>query len=356
MEQHPWNLDPPPSIPGRIPPKDGTLMGAPQSCCLTAKSGVAQFSPLGRLRTSVDVSQAVRTTEVSNVNNDRRVTALREKVLELAAAVADPTQTDQVFQNYMTWISQLHQRYSFANTALILSAIPTATHVAGYRRWQSMGYQVKYGQRGLPILVPIHGTKVERVDPLTDEPITYQPIRGFAVGHVWDISQCEGPSPPDYKHRLSDDVRPLLDASVALAEEQGIEVEFRTLMGSVSGLSKGGEIVINSARPVGVQAQVVLHEWAHETLHPRESRVEANRALHEGEAEATAWAVLQHFGVEGTMNNAAEYIRSHQAQSTDQTRSILGSLERITGAAHDLIQGLERHLSPDLCQRFPVGG
>lgn len=289
------------------------------------------------------------------MQNDRRVAQLRERVLELAAAVADPTQTDQVFQDYMRWISQMHQRYSFANTALILSAIPTATHVAGYRKWQSMGYQVRYGQKGAPILVPIHGTKTEQIDPLTDEPVTYQPIRGFSVGHVWDISQCEGPPAPDYKHRLSDDVRPLLDAAVALAEERGIEVEFRPLMGSVSGLSKGGTIIINSARPVGVQAQVVLHEWAHETLHPKESRVESNRSLNEGEAEATAWACLQHFGVEGTMNNAAEYIRSHQSQSTDQTRSILGSLERITKAAHDLIQGLEKHLPSDLHCRFPVG-
>lgn len=115
-------------------------------------------------------------------------------------------------------------------------------------------------------------------------------------------------------------------------------------MGSTNGVSELGKVIINSARPAGVQAQVILHELGHEIMHPREMRLEGNRSLHEGEAEATAWAVLQHFGVEGTMLNAAAYIRSHHAQARD----LLGSLERITSAAHDLIRGIETHLPPEL--------
>lgn len=283
--------------------------------------------------------------------SDQRAKALRERVMELAAAVADPTKSDEVFAEYMKWIGQLHQRYSFANTSLILTAIPHATYVAGYRRWQALGRQVKYGQKGVPILVPLHGATQQRTDPLSDDPVIYRPVLGFGVGHVWDISSTEGPPPPNFKHDLSADVAPLLDAAVALAAERSIAVEFRPLMGSTNGLSQGGTIVVNDARTIGVQTQSILHELAHESLHPRECRDEASRSLHEGEAEGCSWAVIQAFGVMDTMLNSAAYIRSHRAEA----REILGSLERITTAARDLIDGLERHLPPELRPVLPRG-
>ena len=278
------------------------------------------------------------------MNNDARARKLRGKVLESVQAVADPNRGDKVFADCMRWIGQLYTAYSCANTMLILSAVPDATYVAGYKRWQALGRQVRLGQRGVPILVPIHGAAIEEIDPLADEPIIHRPVRGFGVGHVWDISQTDGPATPNFKVDLGGNMRPIFDAAVALAAERGIEVEFRTLPGSVNGVSQVGKIVINSARTVGVQAQCILHELGHEAMHPKESRVRANRSLHEGEAEACAWATLQHFCFEGTMENAACYIRSHHAEPRD----LLGSLERITATAHDVVRGLERHLPPEM--------
>jgi len=284
------------------------------------------------------------------MQNDARVKRLRERVLELVQAVADPTRGDKVFSDYLAWVSRLRQSYSFANTSLILSARPDATYVAGYKRWQSMGRQVRLGQKGIPILVPLHGAAVEETDPLSDDPVVHRPLVGFSVGHVWDVSQTDGPPVPNFKIDLGDDVGPLLGAAVALAGERGIGVQFRPLLGTANGLSELGNVIINSARTVGVQAQTILHELGHEAMHDRQSRVEGNRALHEGEAEACAWAALQHFGVTGTMNNAAAYIRSHHAQPRD----LLLSLERITSTAHELTTGIERHLPPELRPRpFP---
>ncbi len=284
------------------------------------------------------------------MNTDVRANKLRERVLELVAAVADPTRGDEVFSNYMRWVSQLYTSYSWANTMLILSARPDATYCAGYKRWQRLGRQVRFGQKGIPILVPMHGAAIEVEDPYSEDPIIHRPVRGFCVGHVFDVSQTDGAPIPNFKVDLGENSRPLLDAAVGLAAERGIEVEFRPLMGSMNGVSQLGRVVLNSARPTGVQAQTILHELGHETMHDRQSRVEGNRSLHEGEAEGAAWATLQHFGFEGTMNNAATYIRSHHAEPRD----LLGSLERITATAHDLIQGLERHLPPELRPRpFP---
>ena len=46
-------------------------------------------------------------------------------------------------------------RYSAANWLLILLQRPTASRVAGYQQWESMGYPVQQGQKGLMILVPV---------------------------------------------------------------------------------------------------------------------------------------------------------------------------------------------------------
>lgn len=283
--------------------------------------------------------------------NDRRVGALRERIVELAAAVADPNTGDEVFESFMRWIAQLHSRYSFANTALILSAIPHATHVAGYRKWQSLGRQVRCGQRGTAILVPLHGQKVKEIDPLTNEPLVRRPLHGFGVGHVWDISQTDGPPIPDFKYDLGDRMEPFLNAAVGLAHERGIEVVFETIMGPTNGISEGGRVVINSARPIGIQSQAIFHELAHEQMHPKAVRSEMLKAVVEAEAEACAWSILQHFGIDGLMDNSALYIRSHRAG----TRDLLDSLERITSTAHDLISGLEGHLPPELRPTLPHG-
>ena len=281
------------------------------------------------------------------MNTDARAKALREKVLELVQAVADPTTGDQVFSDFMRWIGQLYTNYSCANTMLLVSAIPHCSYAAGYKRWQRLGRQVRFGQKGVAILVPIHGAAVQEDDPYSEDPIVHRPIRGFSVGHVFDISQTDGPAVPNFKIDLGEDVRPLLDAALGLAAERGIDVDFKPLLGSTNGLSQLGRIVLNSARTVGVQAQTLLHELGHETMHPREARVQGNNSLHEGEAEAAAWATLNHFGFEGTLDNAAAYITAHHAQARD----LLGSLERITSTAHGLTSGIERHLPPELRPR-----
>jgi len=46
-------------------------------------------------------------------------------------------------------------RYSFNNSLLIYVQCPEATFVAGYRRWQQLGRQVRKGEKAINILAPI---------------------------------------------------------------------------------------------------------------------------------------------------------------------------------------------------------
>lgn len=56
-------------------------------------------------------------------------------------------------QRYFEFSARFH-RYSVHNQLLIYLQCPQATFVAGYRKWQEMGYQVAKGERGIRILAP----------------------------------------------------------------------------------------------------------------------------------------------------------------------------------------------------------
>src|SRR5690625_4915918 len=87
------------------------------------------------------------------------------------------------------WIKALRFRaqfhsYSFFNSLLILSQLPTATLVSGYRKWKEMGRQVRKGERGIRILAPML-----RKDPDDEE---RKVLTGFREVSVFDVSQTDG--------------------------------------------------------------------------------------------------------------------------------------------------------------------
>jgi hypothetical protein len=95
----------------------------------------------------------------------------------------DSILTSESFAAYLRTMARMHQ-YSFGNLALIHVQVPTASLVAGYRRWQELGRQVKRGEKGIKILVPythrIRGEGEEEADA------TLTVVRGFGVGTVFD--------------------------------------------------------------------------------------------------------------------------------------------------------------------------
>lgn len=268
-----------------------------------------------------------------------RVQQLRQTALDLAEAVANPTTGDEVFAKYLEWISRFHS-YSFGNIALILSQKPDSTYVAGYKTWQQLGRQVRGGEKGIAILVPMRTKPRTELDPESQEERTVPGRLFFGVGHVFDVSQTDGLGEiPNFKSDLGGDAELLLLATRMVAEKQGIEVVSRPLFGSTNGYSEIGKIVLNSTRSVGVLAQTAVHELAHEMLHDEDLRQTAAHPLIEGEAEAVSVCVLRAFGFD-VVGNGASYIRAHGASG----EVILRSLDRITTAARTIIEGITLQL------------
>ncbi len=103
------------------------------------------------------------------------------------------------------------------NLLLIGAQAPQATRVAGFRTWQSVGRQVRKGERGIAILAPCtyrpktadRADRAEPTGPAGPESAATcsggaapdaggkKQVRGFRVVHVFALNQTEGAPLPD---------------------------------------------------------------------------------------------------------------------------------------------------------------
>lgn len=268
---------------------------------------------------------------------------LRKSVENLAAVIATDA-GDETFEKYLEFLARFHD-YSAHNVCLILWQRPEATYVAGYRRWQKLGRQVRKGEKGAGILVPFFPRKRERAEDEDELDEDRKPVY-FGVGHVFDIAQTDPTDeagvdfPPNFSPDLTGDVETLWKALVAFAAEEGITVETKPLYGPRNGYADVGRRVatINSERTVGVQWQTLVHEVAHIDLgHGPGTKL--SHAVVEGEADAVRVVVLKALGIDAVSNGAA-YLRAHGATE----KEVLGSLERIAATARKVLAGQDAHV------------
>jgi N-terminal domain of anti-restriction factor ArdC len=73
--------------------------------------------------------------------------------LETLETGIDAILDSEHFAAYLRTMARL-PHYSFGNLVLIHAQHPAPTMVAGYRRWQELGRQVKKAEHGIKILVP----------------------------------------------------------------------------------------------------------------------------------------------------------------------------------------------------------
>ena len=62
----------------------------------------------------------------------------------------------EALTQYLTTMAQFHN-YSFGNQMAIARQRPTATHVAGFKKWLELNRYVKKGEKGIAILAPMIG-------------------------------------------------------------------------------------------------------------------------------------------------------------------------------------------------------
>ena len=288
---------------------------------------------------------------------EKRDRKVREAVEMLDAGVEEILD-GEAFKRYLAFTARFH-RYSSNNSLLILVQRPNATRVAGYRKWQGLGRQVRRGEEGLRILAPIFRTIEDE-----DSGEKTRVLCSFKVVKVFDISQTnpipgsdplpERPRPKTLRGD-SDAARALGRSLLSLCESESVPVseddaELDALSPGANGVYSRVEkrILLRSDLSADGRAKTLVHELAHHLLHGDPGATEADRPTFEAEAEGTAYAVLSYFGVD-----ASEYSFAYVARWAGSKELVKAALSNIQKTVRRIVEAVEVNGSQgkEMCER-----
>ncbi len=143
------------------------------------------------------MSTSTSSTTSTTTGGQDRLAALHEQISDGVAALVQ----SEAWRTMLDTAAKFHS-YSLGNLLLIALQAPQATRVAGFRTWQSLGRQVRKGERGIAILAPCTyrpkaADRAEPPAPAGPEPTTCsggaapaaggKQVRGFRAVHVFDL-------------------------------------------------------------------------------------------------------------------------------------------------------------------------
>lgn len=259
---------------------------------------------------------------------------LADEALACLAAALERGQSEAL-RTYLSAMGRFH-RYSFGNVLLILWQKPNASHVAGYRTWQSFGRFVKPGEKGIAILAPL------LVKRRREESEDYEPkesdeekVLRFRVVHVFDVSQTEGEPLPEFAP-MRGDSSAHLPRLKELVSSRGIVLDYVTTLHGARGVSRGGRIELLAGLPSAEEFAVLVHELAHELLHHAKWRRGISKSVRETEAEAVAFVVSQAIGLNAT-THSSDYIQLYSGNKA----TLAASLDVIQRTATEIVVALQ---------------
>src|SRR5712692_7915095 len=220
---------------------------------------------------------------------DRRASAQPDILARLEQAIGAIQDSDG-FRRYLDMQARFH-KYSFNNFVLILSQRSDATLVAGYNTWLKLHRYVRRGEQGIRIVVPMRRK-------LNEEDTPEESRLFFGTGVVFDIKQTDGEPLPEVNVPVlaGESGGGLMDAMLALAGREGVQVRLnrgelpRTAMGAYSPQEKTVRL---AAAPMRQMTKTLAHELAHHY-----AGIDASTEANETIAEATAYVVCAHFGLD----------------------------------------------------------
>ncbi|MDR0488796.1 MAG: ssDNA-binding domain-containing protein [Propionibacteriaceae bacterium] len=249
---------------------------------------------------------------------DERLTDLHTSISEQVSRLT----SEQAWKDYLKIAARFHH-YSFNNQMLIMVQNPEARHVAGYRRWQHMGRQVRKGETGIAILAPVTKREVTSTpsDPMSWRDLGYKesPKPGEVTRtkmvsvkgtFVFDYDQTDG-DPIEAleirKPRLVEGAAPhgLWESVVDLIQDQGFtvhDVNNSEVIHGANGVTDFADRTVQVRRDMDAAARVktLIHEYAHIALdhENRRDNEDLHRGVSEVEAESVAYLVGEAHGMD----------------------------------------------------------
>jgi antirestriction protein ArdC len=156
-------------------------------------------------------------------------------------------------------------QYSKHGQCVSASQKPDATRVAGFYAWNQLGRKVKKGEHGIRILAPMIEVRRKK-DEEAEKDIRTQNqavLVGFRAAYVFDVSQTEGNSLPEFSERVSGNAGEYRSRLVNFVIGQGIELEFKESIAPALGMSYGGKIALLPGQSSAEEFSTLVHELAH---------------------------------------------------------------------------------------------
>ena len=279
---------------------------------------------------------------------------MKEIVQSLEDGLTDLFQSNR-YAEFLKTMTNFHD-YSLYNTILIIMQCPQASLVAGYKKWQTMGRQVKRGEKAITILCPCpHKVKKKVLDkdgnPVLDEngketekefSIPY-----FRPGSVFDVSQTDGEPIETLNPKVLTDTVDGYDILIQkLISISPVPVTFEEIEGSAKGYFSPSlkEIVVKKDMPNLQTLKTLVHESAHARLHNLEAMEEhaKDRETKEVEAESVAYCVLTAFGFD-TSEYSFPYIAGWS--SGRDMKELKSSMDLIRITAGQIIDELQKGMT-----------
>lgn len=284
---------------------------------------------------------------------------VKEQLSKLTSIMSNYTlsaEQEQLRKDFLKFMSGAHN-YSFYNTILIFMQRRNASMTGGAKTlWSTKGRQVKPGENPIVVFAPnvkkltkreyykrlsdlMDGGKNEAEAKKIIKEESKSKIFSYTPVNIYDVSQTESiPGQENsfdyegfhksYLHKINEPEErssELWKVVQSAMKDSGIDVS-QSDTGQAGGMSSGGKVVIDE-RSIGQRLlSTAFHEWAHEVLHQteeaRKKRIEEKTPKHiiEAEADATAWLLMQAFGLDGDPKHAARYLLLWQV-TTDEVMS-----------------------------------
>lgn len=289
---------------------------------------------------------------------DDRTEAMHRAIEDWLSELTELVDEARATEAFRTWldVQRRFNDYSVRNTLLIAQQCPEATKVAGYRAWQEeFARNVKEGERAIWVWAPIvarrcptcgNSKRYHERNGCEDDAVApgewSKGLVGFKPVPVFDVSQTEGEPLPELDTVASGEAPGLVDALLEAADDFALDVRIvpksEWTHGAARGICQtgGGDLnrprveVINRENEADL-ATTLVHEYAHAELHVGVEDGD-ERAKREVEAEAVAYVVGRHFGLD--TSNSAFYLAAWADDEVDVLEERLG---RISSTSERLI-------------------
>lgn len=267
---------------------------------------------------------------------------VKEITKKLEAGVRATFESDG-YKDFLSCMSKFY-RYSANNTLLIFMQCPSASLVAGFRKWETdFSRHVKKGEKAITILAPCpHKGKreVKNADGTTEEQeYTYNTFRPVSV---FDVSQTDGkPLPENPCKMLTGTVDGFAETFERVKAFSPVPVAFEHIKDGANGYYHTTEkrIAIATGLSEEQTLKTAIHEIAHAILHNRETGAEKNadRGTMEVQAESVAYTVCSYFGLD-TSDYSFGYVAGWSKGK--EAKELSASMEVIRKTAKEIIDGI----------------